>query len=105
MTFEALYVEPVVTLFKRNGGRAWRDSDRHLQLMVELKSETGPTLRAVAEVLGRWPEVFDPAVNPDAVRVTVTGRFPSLRISAITRLTSVSTGRGTRSTRPGSWSA
>ena len=34
MTFEALYVEPVVTLFKRNGGRAWRDSDRHLQLMV-----------------------------------------------------------------------
>ena len=76
MTFEALYVEPVVTLFKRNGGRAWRDSDRHLQLMVELKSETGPTLRAVAEVLGRWPEVFDPAVNPDAVRVTVTGRVP-----------------------------
>ena len=76
MTFEALYVEPVVTLFKRNGGRVWRDSDRHLQLMVELKSETGPTLRAVAEVLGRWPEVFDPAVNPDAVRVTVTGRVP-----------------------------
>lgn len=76
MTFEALYVEPIVTLFKRNGGRVWRDSDRHLQLMVELKSETGPTLRAVAEVLGRWPEVFDPAVNPDAVRVTVTGRVP-----------------------------
>jgi len=47
-------VEPVVTLFKRNGGRAWRDSDRHLQLMVELKSETGPTLRAVAEVLDHF---------------------------------------------------
>ena len=27
-------------------------------------------------MLGRWPEVFDPAVNPDAVRVTVTGRVP-----------------------------
>lgn len=24
MTFEALYVEPLVTLFGRNGGRAWR---------------------------------------------------------------------------------
>ena len=28
MTFEALYVEPIVTLFARNGGRAFRDSTR-----------------------------------------------------------------------------
>lgn len=77
MTFEALYVEPIVTLFARNGGRAFRDSDRTLQLMVELKSETDPTLRAVAALLGRWPEVFDPEVNPAAVRVVVTGRVPA----------------------------
>lgn len=77
MTFEALYVEPIVTLFARNGGRAFRDSDRTLQLMVELKSETDPTLRAVAALLGRWPEVFDPEVNPAAVRVAVTGRVPA----------------------------
>lgn len=76
MTFEGLYVEPLVTLYARNGGRAWRDSDAHLQLMVELKSATEPTLRAVVDLLGRWPEVFDPAVNPHAVRVTITGRVP-----------------------------
>lgn len=77
MTFEALYVEPIVTLFARNGGRAFRDSDQTLQLMVELKSETDPTLRAVVALLGRWPEVFDPEVNPAAVRVAVTGRVPA----------------------------
>lgn len=77
MTFEALYVEPIVTLFARNGGRAFRDSDQTLQLMVELKLETDPTLRAVAALLGRWPEVFDPEVNPAAVRVAVTGRVPA----------------------------
>lgn len=77
MTFEALYVEPIVTLFARNGGRAFRDSDQTLQLMVELKSETDPTLRVVAALLGRWPEVFDPEVNPAAVRVAVTGRVPA----------------------------
>ena len=38
MTFEALYVEPLVTLFGRNGGRAWKDSGEHLQLMVESPS-------------------------------------------------------------------
>ena len=53
MSFERLYVEPLRTLFARNGGRAYKNSDRRLQLMVELKSETEPTLRAVAELLGR----------------------------------------------------
>lgn len=76
MTFEGLYVEPIVTLYARNGGRAWRGSDEELQLMIELKSETVPTLDAVTEVLSRYPEVFDPAVNPHAVRIAVTGRVP-----------------------------
>lgn len=77
MTFEGLYVAPLVTLFNRNGGRAWKDSDQPLQLMVELKSETEPTLGAVVALLGRWPGVFDPATNADAVRVVVTGRIPA----------------------------
>ncbi len=76
MTFEGLYVEPIVTLYARNGGRAWRGSDEALQLVIELKSETVPTLDAVTEVLSRYPEVFDPAVNPHAVRIAVTGRVP-----------------------------
>lgn len=77
MTFESLYVEPLVTLFARNGGRAFRDSGQTLQLMIELKTASDPTLRAVAALLARWPEVFDPGVNPRAVRVVVTGRVPA----------------------------
>ncbi len=77
LSFEALYVEPLVTLFARNGGRAWRDSEEPLQLMIELKSETAPTLRAVTALLDRWPEVFDVRRNPQAVRIAITGRVPS----------------------------
>lgn len=77
LSFEKLYVEPLVGLFARNGGRAWRDSDETLQLMIELKSETDPTLRAVTALLDRWPEVFDVARNPQAVRIAVTGRVPA----------------------------
>lgn len=76
MTFESLYIEPLVTLFARNGGHAWRNSDERLQLLIELKSETHPTLDAVVQLLGRYPEVFDPSVNPEAVRIAVTGRVP-----------------------------
>ena len=63
MTFEALY-GACRDAFQTERRTRLEGFDRHLQPMVELKSETGPTLRAVAEVLGRWPEVFDPAVNP-----------------------------------------
>lgn len=77
MSFEALYVEPLVALYDRNGGRAWRGSDEELQLMIELKSATRPTLDAVVALLGRWPEVFDTRVNPHAVRIAITGNVPA----------------------------
>lgn len=77
MSFEDLYVKPLVTLFACNGGQAFRDSECLLQLMVGLKSASEPTLRTVTGLLARWPEVFDPSVNPRAVRVVVTGRVPA----------------------------
>ena len=77
MTFKSLYVEPIVSVFSRNGGKAWKDSDGHLQLMVELKSKTVPALKAVTSLLSEYPEVFDPAVNENAVRVVVTGNVPA----------------------------
>ena len=77
LTFEALYVEPIVTVFERNGGHAWKDSEETLQLMVELKSDTERTLAAVCDLLSQRPDVFDPSVNPDAVRVVITGNVPA----------------------------
>ena len=62
MSFEALYVEPLRMLFARNGGRAYKDSDRRLQLMVGLSIPhgspstacgTGPT-RPNSSTAWRW---------------------------------------------------
>lgn len=75
MTLESLYVNPVITLFDRNGGKPHADGSP-LQLMIELKSETEPTLEAVVALLSRRRDVFDPAVNPAAVNIVITGRVP-----------------------------
>jgi alkaline phosphatase len=75
-TFKDLYVLPLVKLFKENNGKAWKNSDNILQLMVELKSATEPTLSLVVDILKEYPEVFDPAVNPFAVKVVITGNVP-----------------------------
>ena len=76
-SFDNMYLQPIVSLFRLNGGRAWKDSDAKLQLMVELKSETAPAMKVLVAKLKKYPEVFDPSVNPDAVRVVITGNVPS----------------------------
>lgn len=75
-TFADMYVNPLVKLYKQNNGKAWKDSDNILTLMIELKSTTTPTLDKVVELLNQHPEVFNPEVNPYAVKVVITGNVP-----------------------------
>lgn len=76
-TLRELYIDPIVKLFNRNGGHPYQDPDQALQLLIELKSETAPTLRAVIAELEQHREVFDCRKNPNAVRIVITGKVPS----------------------------
>ncbi|MDR2362318.1 MAG: alkaline phosphatase [Prevotellaceae bacterium] len=77
LTLDEAYIRPLVNLFKRNNGRAWRNSDKTLSLLIDLKTPVHPTLDRLANALKRYPAVFDPAVNPMAVRVIVSGVPPN----------------------------
>lgn len=76
LTLDELYIQPIVSLYKRNGGRAWKSSDLLLQLMIDLKTPEEPTLDRLVALLSHYPEVFDPVVNPYAVRILITGNCP-----------------------------
>ena len=75
-TLDDAYLQPLVKLFRRNDGRPWRNSDKKLILLVDLKSPVDPTLDILIDKLKQFPEVFDPAVNPYAVRVVISGNRP-----------------------------
>lgn len=75
-TIESLYLLPIVKLFRENGGRAWKDSPGTFQLLIDLKTEVEPTLSMLVRQLLKYPEVFDPIVNKNAVRITITGNRP-----------------------------
>ena len=75
-TLEESYIEPIVSLYKLNNGRAWRGSNIFFVLLIDLKTPADPTLFILLKKLQKYPEVFDPAVNPYAVRVVISGSRP-----------------------------
>lgn len=75
-TIDDAYINPLVNLFKQNKGRAWKDSEQLLILLVDLKTPVDPTLARLINKLQQYPHVFDPAVNPYAVRVVISGNRP-----------------------------
>jgi len=78
-TFDKLYLEPIVDVYKTNGGHAWADdANRQLQLMIDIKSDdTDAFLKALVKKLKKYPEVFDRSVNPNACLVIMTGHIPA----------------------------
>ena len=74
--FRAMYVDPIVSMFRQNGGKMWKGSDDTLILMVELKSPTEPTLSEVVKLLGEYPDVF---CSDHGVKVVITGNTPGYK--------------------------
>jgi alkaline phosphatase len=75
-TLDEAYLQPILSLFKLNDGKAWRKSDKILYWLIDLKTDANPTLDYLIEKLRPYPEVFDTLVNPYAVRVIISGSVP-----------------------------
>ncbi|MBP1612954.1 MAG: Alkaline phosphatase [Bacteroidetes bacterium] len=77
-TFDALYLDPLIALYRMNKGRVWADADRPLQLVIEIKSnDTNTFMNALVDIFKLYPEVFNPEKNPNSVRIVITGKVPS----------------------------
>lgn len=75
-TLDALYIGPIVKLFTENRGQAWSDQPSAFQLLIDLKTPVEPTLSMLVEKLKKHPDVFDPNVNVNAIRIVITGNRP-----------------------------
>ena len=75
-TLDGLYLKPVAEIFSQNGGRAWKNNPATFQLLIDLKTPVEPTLSILIEKLKNYPGVFDPDVNPNAVRIVLSGNRP-----------------------------
>ncbi|MDR1414920.1 MAG: alkaline phosphatase [Odoribacteraceae bacterium] len=75
-TFARLYLLPLLEQIDLNGGAPYPDGGS-LQLLVDLKTDADATLRRLERELAPHRHHFDPAANPNAVRVIITGNVPA----------------------------
>ena len=78
-TLRRLYLEPLRTVFRKNGGRA-RANGRPLQLVIDLKSGK-PALDALLTMIEQegFRECFDIMKNPSAVRLSLGGGISEIK--------------------------
>ncbi|MCF0167417.1 MAG: alkaline phosphatase, partial [Bacteroidales bacterium] len=72
--FDTYYLNPIVQVFRYNGGHAWSDDpNRDIQLMIDIKSDDPDAfIKALVKKLKKYPDVFDRSVNPHACQVIIT---------------------------------
>jgi alkaline phosphatase len=71
-TLEALYLKPLQKVIDKNNGRVYADSSRTLQLLIDLKTEAIPTLKALLDELSRYPSL----TGSTTLRIVITGNRP-----------------------------
>ena len=75
-SMEILYIQPIVKLFRANGGKAWKGYPGTFQLLIDLKTNVEPTLSLLVEKLKKYPDVFDSNANKNAIHIVITGNRP-----------------------------
>jgi hypothetical protein len=78
-TLETLYLDPLKKRITENGGRVYPGSDG-FTLLIDIKTEGGPTYKALAEVLSKYADILtvvrDGKVQAGAVTAVVSGNRP-----------------------------
>lgn len=71
-TLDSLYLKPMLEMVKKNKGYAYPDPKRKLTIMIDLKTEGAPTLKAVVDRLKEYPQL----TNCPTLQFMISGNVP-----------------------------
>ncbi|MDB5275645.1 MAG: Phosphoesterase family protein [Ferruginibacter sp.] len=74
-TLELLYLDPLVKSIAANSGTVYKDINRKLQLLIDIKTQPEPTLKALVELLQKYPGI----IRNKTVRIVITGNRPDVK--------------------------
>ncbi len=70
---EALYLKPIIRLYKKHGGRISKSKTYAPVLMIDVKNNGAAAIAALLKLIAMHPAVFDCSVNPKAVQIVISG--------------------------------
>ncbi len=74
-TLHKLYLDPLISRLKVNDRKAY-DNGQPLQWLIDLKSSYREVMPLLNMMLQPYRKYFDCALNPDAVRIVISGSMP-----------------------------
>ncbi|MBY0482623.1 MAG: phosphoesterase [Chitinophagaceae bacterium] len=69
---EKLYLDPLADFIKRNNGYPYSDHSRTIQLLIDQKTDAVPTLKALIEVLKKYPSI----IQNKKITIAISGNRP-----------------------------
>jgi hypothetical protein len=72
-TFSSLYLQPMLAEIKKNRGRIYKDKNRSLQLLIDLKTPARETLAALVKELAPHEQYLVPR---GSVQIVISGNTP-----------------------------
>ncbi|GGI29079.1 hypothetical protein GCM10008119_35840 [Pedobacter mendelii] len=75
-TLRELYLSPLVSLFGQNNKHAFKNADRKLQLVIDIKQDHINVLKKLIDELKDFGDIFDASSNPNAIKIVISGDMP-----------------------------
>ena len=72
-TFDSLYLQPIIKLFKKHKGTISADKNYAPALMIDIKENGGAVIAELIKLLSAHRSVFDRTVNAKAVQIVISG--------------------------------
>lgn len=75
-TLKSLYLEPLAKFYRQNGNKPYADAKMKLQLVVDIKENHQAVLTQLIKDLAAYAEVFNDQLDPNAIRIVISGDMP-----------------------------
>lgn len=75
-TLDSLYLRPLATLFHENNQHPFADTNKSLQLVIDIKENYQQVIPAILEALEHYPQIFNKSLNPHAIQIVLSGDLP-----------------------------
>jgi glycerophosphoryl diester phosphodiesterase len=72
-TLEALYLKPLDSIARLNGGKIYRQKDVTVQIMIDIKTDGINTFNALHKLLSKYAESIDGKDHKGSFRVLISG--------------------------------